>query len=84
MNPEPELATLESQMEQTRERLASTIDEIVDRAAPKNILNRQVAATKAHFIDPVDGSPRVDNILKVAGAVVGVIVVLRVIRRVTC
>ena len=75
-------ASIEDQMEVTRERLADTIDELVHRASPKTIVNREVATVKAHFVD-ASGQPRTDNILKVAGAVVGFVVFVVVIRRVT-
>lgn len=76
-----ELSSLESEIEQTRERLASTIDELVFRASPKTIVSRQVATTKAHFVDVETGAPRTDNILKVVGGVVGVVVFFVVVRK---
>ncbi len=74
-------STLESDVEATRERLASTIDQLVYRASPKTIVGRQVASTKAHFVDAETGAPRTDNILKVVGGVVGVVVAFAVIRK---
>ncbi len=76
------LSSLESDIEQTRERLASTIDELVFRASPKTIVGRQLDSTKAHFVDVETGGPRTDNILKVAGAVVGVLVAFAIIRKI--
>lgn len=75
--------SLEREIEQTRQNLAQTIDQLVYRAHPKTIVGRQVATTKAHFVDEQTGQPRTDNILKVAGAVVGVIVVFGILRRIT-
>jgi Protein of unknown function (DUF3618) len=77
-----ELTSLEGDIEQTRERLAATIDELVFRASPKTIVGRQIATTKAHFVDPESGAPRTDNILKVVGGVVGVVALVVVIRKV--
>ncbi|GAA1109259.1 DUF3618 domain-containing protein [Nocardioides dubius] len=77
-----EMSALEAEMEETRERLANTIDQLVYRAHPKTIVNRQVADIKAHFVDVETGQPRTDNILKVVGGVVGTIVVLAVIRKI--
>jgi hypothetical protein len=37
---------------------------------------------KSHFVDLESGAPRTDNILKAAGAVVGVIVLFAVVRKV--
>jgi hypothetical protein len=76
------MSALEREIEETRERLASTIDQLAHRAHPKTIVGRQVTTTKSHFVDLDSGAPRTDNILKVAGAVVGVIVLLVVVRRV--
>jgi Protein of unknown function (DUF3618) len=85
--PDPKLeqrppATIEGEMEATRERLARTIDQLVYRASPKTIVRREIATIKAHFVD-AQGNPRTDNILKVAGAVVGAVALVVVIRKVT-
>ena len=68
-------------IEHTRDQLADTIDALVDRASPKNIAARQLARVKAQFV-AADGSPRLDQIGKVAGAVVGLVAVVVLIRRV--
>jgi len=75
-------AVIEDDMEATRQRLAGTIDQLVHRASPKTIARREVEGIRAHFID-AQGNPRTDNILKVAGAVVGFMVFVVVIRKVT-
>ena len=75
-------ASLEREMEQLRERLAATIYELVERANPKNALQRRVAEAKGLFVD-ANGDPRTDNILKVVGGVFGLVGVLVLIRRVT-
>ena len=74
--------TLESDIEATRARLAATIDQLAYRASPKTIINREINAFKAHFVDP-QGNPRTDNILKVAGGVVGFVGLVVVLRKVT-
>jgi hypothetical protein len=76
------MSALEREIEETRQRLASTIDQLAHRAHPKTIVGRQVATTKSHFVDLETGAPRTDNILKAAGAVVGVIVLFAVVRKV--
>ena len=75
-------ASLENEIEATRERLAATIDQLAYRASPKTIVRREIAEIKAHFVD-AQGNPRTDNILKVAGAVVGFVAFVVVMRRVT-
>jgi hypothetical protein len=77
-----ELSNLETEIEATRERLASTIDQLVYRSHPKTIATRQANSIKAHFVDTQTGAPRTDNILKVAGGVLGVVVALVVIRKI--
>jgi len=77
-----DMSSLESEIEATRERLASTIDQLIYRSSPKTIARREVASFKAHFVDPATGRPRTDNILKVVGGTVGVVVLLGVIRKI--
>jgi hypothetical protein len=76
------MSSLEREIEETRERLASTIDQLLYRSNPKTIARREVASLKAHFVDAQTGQPRTDNILKVAGGVVGVVALFVVIRKV--
>jgi hypothetical protein len=63
----------------TRNRLAGTIDQLVYRAKPKTILERQLASTKASFYDS-NGALRKDKIAIIAGAAVGVVAVIVGIR----
>ena len=72
----------EREMEETRQRLAATIDQLVDRANPKHAVQRRVDGVKAVFVD-ADGNPRTDNVLKVVGGVFGFVGLLALIRRVT-
>ncbi len=81
MSNEP--ADLAREIEETRERLAVTIDQLLHRASPKTIVGREVAAIKGHYVDAETGEPRTDNILKTVGAVVGTIALFVVLRRVT-
>ena len=67
-------------IEAARDRLADTIDEIVDRTNPKNVARRTLGRVKARFIDE-EGAPRMENIAPVAGAMVGVGVLIVVVRR---
>jgi hypothetical protein len=76
------MGSLESEIEETRERHAHTIDQLLYRSSPKTIVRREVASVKSHFVDPATGRPRTDNILKVVGGVVGVVVVFGVIRKI--
>lgn len=66
-------------IEVVRERLAATIDQITDRANPKNAARRKFEDVKARFVNR-DGSPRMENIVPVGGAAVGALVLIVVIR----
>nr|WP_300046203.1 DUF3618 domain-containing protein [uncultured Nocardioides sp.] len=77
-----DMSALEREIEATRERLASTIDQLAYRAHPKTIVGRQVTTVKSHFVELDTGAPRTDNILKAAGAVVGVILLFALVRKV--
>ncbi len=74
---------LEREIEETRERLAGTIDQLLHRSSPKTIASRQVADVKAFYVDAATGQPRTDNILKTVGALVGTVVVVLALRRAT-
>ena len=75
-------SAIEREIEETRERLAGTIDQLLHRASPKTIVGREVYSLKARYVDVETGQPRTDNILKTVGAVVGVVAALVVIRKI--
>lgn len=75
-------ASIEDEIEATRERLAETIDQLVYRASPKTIVRREAASVKAHFVD-AQGKVRTGNVFKLAGAVAGVVAIVVVLRKVT-
>ena len=77
-----ELTSLETEIEQTRERLAGTIDQLLYRAHPKTIVSREITAIKGHYVDLRTGEPRTDNILKTVGAVVGAVALFVAVRKV--
>ena len=71
---------IEADIAATRARLASTVDELVDRASPRNLALRQVEQAKSQVFDE-QGQLRTQKLLAVVGAVAGVVGVLLVIRR---
>lgn len=79
-------ATIEHDIEATRERLAVTVDELAVRLHPKEIGRRSLAEAKARVraaaMTP-DGSPRVERLAAIGGAVLALVglVVLRRRRR---
>lgn len=72
-------AQLEADIAATRVRLAATVDELVDKAHPKNVAKRQVDQAKAQVYDE-QGNLRTQKLIAVGGAVAGAIGVLLVIR----
>jgi anti-sigma factor RsiW len=70
---------IEADIAATRARLASTVDELVDRAHPKNIAKRQVEQARAQVFDE-GGRLRTEKLVAVGGAAAAVIGVLLVIR----
>jgi hypothetical protein len=77
------MSSLEREIADTREHLATTIDQLLYRASPKTIASREVATVKAHYVDVQTGQPRTDNILKTVAIVVGVVGFFVVVRRVS-
>ncbi|MGL5824449.1 MAG: DUF3618 domain-containing protein [Nocardioides sp.] len=77
------MSSLESELEATRNQLADTIDQLVNRVSPKTIMDRQLTTTKAHFVAAETGRLRTDNVTKVVGGVVGFVAVLAIIRKLT-
>jgi hypothetical protein len=71
---------IEADIAATRARLASTVDELVDRAHPKNVAKRQVEQAKAQVFDE-RGELRTQKLVAVGAAVVGVVGVLVMFRK---
>ncbi len=86
MSGTPSVADLEAEVVARRERLAATVDELVTKATPKAILQRQADAARARFADVAqtpEGELRVERIAAVVAvvAVVGGFVAYRAVRR---
>lgn len=71
---------LVDEIEEIRERLAGTVDALIDRTNPKNIARRGLANVKGRFVAD-DGSPKMNAILPVVGGAVAVVAGIIVIRR---
>jgi hypothetical protein len=64
-------ADLEAHIERTRARLVGTLDELATRLQPKEIARRGAAGLRARldaFVRTPDGSPRVERLAAIAGA----------------
>jgi anti-sigma factor RsiW len=70
---------IEADIAATRARLASTVDDLVERARPRNVARRQVEQAKAQVFDE-NGRLRTEKVVAVGGAAAAVIAVLLVIR----
>jgi hypothetical protein len=84
--PAPSITALEAEITARRQRLASTIDELVEKTSPRAIIHRQTSAAKARFADVAttpEGELRVERLAAVVAvvAVVGGIVLYRRLRR---
>ena len=71
---------LVDEIEETRERLAYTIDALIDRTSPRTIARRSLANLRGRFVDET-GSPRLETIVPLVGVAVAVIGAIVVIRR---
>ncbi|MDX6238597.1 MAG: hypothetical protein QOG10_3412 [Kribbellaceae bacterium] len=71
---------IEADIAATRARLASTVDDLVDRAHPRNVVKHQVEQARAQVFDE-SGRLRTEKLVAVGAAAVAVIGVLLVIRR---
>jgi hypothetical protein len=75
---------IEAEIAQTRDHLASTIDELAVRAQPREIARRQAESTKARLVDAThtpEGDLRVERIGALAAAGAAVLVVLAILHR---
>jgi hypothetical protein len=71
---------LVDEIDEIRDRLADTVDALIDRTNPKNVARRSFADVKARFVDET-GSPKLEAILPVVGGVVAVVAGIIVVRR---
>ena len=71
---------LVDEIEEIRERLAGTVDALIDRSNPKNIARRGLDSLKARFVDET-GSPRLGTIVPVVGGTAAVVAGIVVVRR---
>jgi hypothetical protein len=79
VEPRRSAAQIESEIEATRNRLASRLDDFQDYVKPANVIDRGVNSVKGVFVDEY-GGVRPERVAIAAGAVVGLIA-LRVLAR---
>lgn len=71
---------LVDEIDQIRDRLADTVDALIDRTNPKNVARRGLGDLKARFVDET-GSPKLETILPLVGGTIAVIAGIVVVRR---
>ena len=71
---------LVDEIDQIRDRLADTVDALLDRTNPKNVARRSLADLKARFVDET-GSPKLETILPLVGGAIAVVAGIVVVRR---
>lgn len=86
MSQQKSIAALEAEVVARRERLARTVDQLVETASPRNLLQREVDRAKARFADVAQtpqGDLRVERLAAVVAvvALVGAAVAYRSLRR---
>ncbi|GAA3612339.1 hypothetical protein GCM10022199_15280 [Marihabitans asiaticum] len=80
-NATPSESSLEKDIAELRDRLAETIDELTERAAPKNVVAREKAKARASLHNATyteSGDLRMDRVA-IAAAVVAGVVLLKVV-----
>ena len=80
VEPRRTAAQIESEIDATRSRLASRLDDFQDYIKPANVLDRGVNSVKGVFVDEY-GGVRPERVAIAAGAVVGLIALRALARR---
>ncbi|GAA1772696.1 DUF3618 domain-containing protein [Nostocoides vanveenii] len=84
MSNDPSIAQLQAEIAASRERLASTIDQLTSKAAPKAVVARQTEAAKLRFAEATktpEGDLRTERLAAVAAALAVVLIVRCILRR---
>lgn len=86
MSQQKSIASLEAEVVARRERLAHTVDQLVETASPRAILQREVERAKQRWADVAqtpEGELRVERLAAAVAvvAVVGGLVAYRALRR---
>jgi hypothetical protein len=82
--PSPEVAALEAELAERRAHLSTTIDELVTRLSPKEIIRREVESVKIRVAERThtpDGQLRTELVAAVLGAVSVALVGAGLLRR---
>lgn len=64
----------------TRERLVTNLDELGDRLQPEAIAKRQVDKVKAYYVDDVSGEIRQDRAMKTGAIALGLLILRKLLK----
>lgn len=68
------------EIDATRERLVTNLDELGDRMQPEAIMRRQVDKVKAYYVDDVSGEIRQDRAMKTGAIALGLLVLRKLLK----
>lgn len=81
ITPPRSVAQIQSDMDATRQRLVSTLDELKVATNPKNLARKQVEKVRDYYVDEY-GAVRPERVIKTAAIAVGTVIAVRVTKRV--
>ena len=79
--PPRSVADIQSDMDATRQRLVSTLDELQTAMQPRNIARKQVDRVRDYYVDQY-GAVRPERVVKTAAIAIGTVIAVRVTKRV--
>ena len=80
----PSIDQIEAEIAATRAHLTATVDELVTRSQPKEIIRRQGESARVAFAGATrtsDGAIRVERLAGVLGAVAALLITIGLVRR---
>lgn len=75
------MADIQSEMDATRARLTSTLNDLQEAVQPKNIVKKQTEKVRNYYVDEF-GAVRPERVVKTAVIVVGTVIAVRITKRV--
>lgn len=81
VTPPRSVADIQSEMDATRARLTSTLNDLQEAVQPKNIVKKQTEKVRDYYIDEF-GAVRPERVVKTAAIVVGTVIAVRITKRV--
>ncbi len=79
MSTPDETTKLAADIDATRTRLVSNLEEIVERAQPEKVINNQVQKVKDFYLDEF-GGVRMDRAAKTAGIFAAIVIIRKLLK----